>query len=204
MRRLVMILAVVAGSLTGAPAGVSTEPKQAPSGTYHVETRHTQVLFAIPHLDLTDYHGRFEKVAGTLNFDPAAPEKSSVSVTVETASANVMSSELIGEIVGADVLDAGAFPTATFTSTVIERTGPTTGKMTGNLTIHGVTKPVIFDVTFNGGASSPMDATDYMLGFHATTVIRRSDYGLTKMRWTGMVGDEITLTIEALFEKQKG
>ena len=75
-----------------------------------METRHTQVVFAIPHLGITDYYGRFEKVSGTLNFNPAAPEKSSVSVSIDTASANVMSSQLIGEIVGPSVFDSAQFP----------------------------------------------------------------------------------------------
>ncbi|HEY0107922.1 MAG TPA: YceI family protein [Rhizomicrobium sp.] len=204
MRRFAVFLAIAAGICAGAQAAVTTDAKQAPAGAYQVETRHTQVLFAIAHLELTDYHGRFEKVSGTLNFNPNAPEKSSLSVTVDTASANVMSSELLGEIVGADVLDAAAFPTATFTSTAIERTGPTSGRMTGELTLHGVTRPVAFDVTFNGGAQSPMGAATYLLGFRATTVIHRGDFGLDKMRWTGFVGGDVTLTIEALFQKQKG
>jgi polyisoprenoid-binding protein YceI len=114
-----------------------------------------------------------------------------------------MSSELMGEIVGPSVFDSAKFPTATFVSKTIERTGPASGKMTGDLTIHGVTRPVTFDVTFNGGASSPMGGASYALGFHATAVVKRSDYGLDKMMWTSFVGDEVRLTIEAMFQQQK-
>src|SRR5258707_2864958 len=146
---------VLAGAAQGA---VSTDAKQAPAGAYQVEPRHTQVLFAIAHFGLTDYYGRFEKASGTLNFNPGAPEKSSVSVTIDTSSASVASNELLGEIAGAEVLDSGKFPTATFTSTSVARTGPNSGKMTGDLTLHGVTKPVTFDITFNGGETSPMGA----------------------------------------------
>jgi polyisoprenoid-binding protein YceI len=203
MRRLALIvcLATLAGAASG--ADVSTDPRQAPAGTYQMETRHTQVVFAIPHLGLTDYYGRFEKVSGTLNFNPAAPEKSSVSVTIDTASANVMSSQLVGEIVGPGVFDSAKFPTATFTSTSVVRTGPASGTMTGDLTLHGVTKPVTFAITFNGGVPSPMGAAAYDLGFHATTVIKRSEFGLDKMMWTSFVGDEVRLTIEAMFQQQK-
>ncbi|HUO90955.1 MAG TPA: YceI family protein [Rhizomicrobium sp.] len=182
---------------------MSTDPKQAPSGAYQLETRHTQVIFAIPHFGITDYYGRFEKMSGTLNFNPSAPEKSSVSVTIDTSSASVMSSQLAGELVGPSVFDSANFPTATFKSTSVERTGPTTGKMTGDLTIHGVTKPVTFDVTFNGGLPAPMGAAAYDIGFHATTVIKRSDFGLDKMIWTSVVGDDVKLTIEAMFTQQK-
>ncbi len=204
MRRLAVLGAAFAlHAVTAQAAGVSTDPKQAPAGAYQVEPRHTLVLFAIPHLGLTDYYGRFEKISGTLNFTPGAPEKSSVSVSIDTASANVPNSELLGEIVGAEAFDAAKFPSATFTSTSVTRTGPNTGKMTGDLTFHGVTKPVTFDVTFNGGAPSPM-GPGYYLGFHGTATIKRSDFGLDKMVWSGFVGDDVTLTVEALFQKQKG
>ncbi len=203
MRRALCLIAALSLAGTLAHAAVSTDPKQAPAGTYQVETRHTQVLFAIPHFGITDYYGRFEKVSGSLNFNPAAPEKSAVSITIDTASANVMSSELVGEIVGPSVFDSANFPTATFASTAIERTGPNSGKMTGDLTIHGVKKSVTFEVTFNGGTPSPMGAAAYDLGFHATATIKRSDFGLDKMMWSAAVGDEVKLTIEAMFQQRK-
>jgi polyisoprenoid-binding protein YceI len=204
MRSYILTVCFTAVALSSAQAAsVSTDPKQAPAGAYQMETRHTQVIFAIPHFGITDYYGRFEKVSGTLNFNPSAPEKSSVAVSVDTSSANVMSSELAGEIVGPSVFDSAKFPAATFKSTSVERTGPTTGRMTGDLTLHGVTKPVTFDVTFNGGLPAPMGGAAYDIGFHATTVINRSDFGLDKMMWSSAVGDEVKLTIEALFIQKK-
>jgi polyisoprenoid-binding protein YceI len=205
MRRSILFVCLVVAAIAGpaSGAGVSTDPKQAPAGAYQLETRHTQVIFAIPHFGITDYYGRFEKTEGTLNFNPTAPEKSSVSVSIDMTSANVMNTQLTGEIAGASVFDSGKFPTATFKSTSIERTGPNTGKMTGDMTIHGVTKPVTFDVTFNGGLIAPMGAAAYDIGFHATTVIKRSDFGLDKMMWSSAVGDDVKLTIEALFTQQK-
>jgi polyisoprenoid-binding protein YceI len=203
MRRFALAAVLFFAPLAVLAAGVSTDPRQAPAGTYQMETRHTQVIFAISHFGLTDYYGRFEKIGGTLNFSPTAPEKSSVSVTIDMTSANVMNSELVGELVGPSVFDAAKFPTATFVSTSIERTGPASGRMTGNLTLHGVTKPVVFDVTFNGGTPSPMGAAAYYLGFHATAVVKRSDFGLDKMIWSSVVGDDVKLTIEALFQQQR-
>ena len=203
MRRLALAAILLLAPLAAQAAGISTDPRQAPAGTYQMETRHTQVIFAISHFGLTDYYGRFEKISGTLNFSPAAPEKSSVSVTIDMTSANVMNSELVGELAGPSVFDSAQFPTATFTSTSVERTGPTTGKMTGNLTLHGVTRSVVLDITFNGGTQSPMGAAAYDLGFHATTTVKRSDFGLDKMVWSSVVGDEVKLTIEALFVQQR-
>lgn len=191
---------IIAGSATA--DSVSNDPKSAPAGAYQIETHHTQVIFAIPHLGITDYYGRFEKVSGTLNFNPSAPEKSSVDVSIDTASANVMSAEVMGQIVGPSVFDAAKFPTATFKSTSVVRSGPTTGKISGDLTIHGVTKPVTFDVTYNGGLHAPI-GNAYDLGFHATATIKRSEFGLDKMIWNSFVGDDVKLTIEAMFLQQK-
>jgi polyisoprenoid-binding protein YceI len=204
MHRAAHTFAIVALVSAGSAfaADVSTDPKTAPPGAYEIETHHTQVIFAIPHLGITDYYGRFEKVSGTLNFNPGAPEKSSVSVSVDTGSVNVMSSEVLGQLVGPTVFDATKFPTASFKSTSLVRSGPATGKMTGNLTLRGVTKPVTFDVTFNGGLKAPI-GNAYDLGFHATTIIKRSDFGLDKMMWNSFVGDDVKLTIEAMFLQQK-
>ena len=204
MHRFALTLCLLSIALTGLAhaEGVSTDPKKAPAGAYQVETRHTLVLFAIPHLGLTDYYGRFEKISGTLNFNPGAPERSAVSITIDTSSVNVVNSELMGQLVGPSVFDSSNFPTATFKSTSVERTGPTTGKMSGDLTIHGVTKPVTFDITFNGGLSAPI-GNAYDIGFHATATIKRSDFGLDKMMWKSFVGDDVKLIIEALFEQPK-
>jgi len=200
--RLALLAALAFAGLAHA-SDVSTDPKRAPAGAYQIEPRHTQVLFSIAHLGITDYFGRFEKVSGTLNFNPGAPEKSSVAISIDTASANVMSGQLINEIVGPNVFDAAHFPAATFKSTAVERTGPTTGKMTGDLTIHGVTKPVTFDVVFNGGLPAPMGASAYDIGFHASATIKRSDFGLDKMMWASFVSDDVKLIIEAMFQQQK-
>ena len=182
---------------------VSTDPKRAPAGAYQIEPRHTQVLFAIVHFGITDYYGRFEKVSGTLNFNPGTPEKSSVAIAIDTSSTNVMSGQLINEIVGPNVFDSAHFPEATFKSTAIERTGPTSGKITGDLTIHGVTKSVTFDVIFKGGLVAPVGASAYDIGFHATATIKRSDFGLDRMIWASFVSDDVKLIIEAMFQQQK-
>ncbi|HEY0283337.1 MAG TPA: YceI family protein [Rhizomicrobium sp.] len=197
------ILALFALTLAAAASSAqSVDPRQAPTGRYQLEQNHSLVLFAISHLDLTDYYGRFDKLSGTLNFDAAEPEKSAVSITIETASINTPSTKLTGELASAVVFDAGQFPAATFKSTSIQRTGPTTGKITGDLTIKNVTKPVTLDVVFGGGRQNPM-GNSYALGFHATAAIKRSDFGLTSMPWDSFVGDEVKLTIEAMFLHQK-
>lgn len=193
------VLLVVAGP---APALSSADPKQAPTGSYSLETRHSQVLFAIPHLGITDYYGRFDKLSGSLNFNSGAPEKSSVSITIDMTSIDTPSRELMGELMGAGVFNTAQFPTATFKSTSVTRTGTNTGTITGDLTLHGVTKPVTLEVTFGGVTADPFSGADD-IGFHATTTVKRTDFGLTGMVWEQIVGDDVKLTIEAMFQHKK-
>jgi polyisoprenoid-binding protein YceI len=187
---------------TAAKADVSTDPSRAPSGAFTVEPRHTQVLFAIPHFGITDFYGRFEKVSGTLNFNASAPEKSAVDITIQTDSLNTPNATLNKELVATDVFNVAQFPTATFKSTAVVKTGPTTGKITGDLTLHGVTKPETLDVTFGGGTADPLSG-GYDIGFHGLLTIKRSDFGMTSMAWNSLVGDDVKLVIEALFVQPK-
>ena len=201
--RTVLAAALLLAALTGsATAQSSSDPKQAPTGSYSLETRHSQLLFAIPHMGITDYYGRFDKLSGSLNWNAGAPEKSSVSITIDMTSADTPSRELIGELVGANVFRTDQFPTATFKSTAVARTGPTTGTITGDLTLRGVTKPVTLDVTFGGVTQDPFTGADD-IGFHATATVKRTDFGIAGMVWEGIVGDDVKLTIEAMFQHKK-
>ncbi len=201
MRRL-LAASFALVTLTGSGSAESTDAKQAPTGSYALETRHSQVLFAIPHLGITSYFGRFDKLSGNLNYNSGAPEKSSVNITIDMTSIDVPSHELVGELAGTSVFNTAQFPTATFKSTSVTRTGPGTGTITGDLTMHGVTKPVTLDVTFGGVTQDPfLNADD--IGFHATATVKRTDFGITGMVWEGIVGNEVKLVIEAMFQHKK-
>ena len=204
MRRLISVtaLALLFAATTASAQTVSTDPKQAPAGAYQLETRHTQVLFAIPHFGITNYYGRFDKSSGSLDFNPADPAKSSVSITIDTSSVDMMSPELMKTVQQTGIFDTGDFPEATFKSTSATRTGPNTGTVTGDLTIKNITKPVTFTVTYNGGLKSPLNNA-YDIGFHGTATIKRSDYNMTNMIWSPMVGDEVQIIVEALFTQAK-
>jgi polyisoprenoid-binding protein YceI len=180
----------------------SDDAKQVPTGSYTIDPRHTLVLFAIPHLGIADYYGRFDKVTGSLNYNSGAPEKSSTAITIDMTTIDVPSHELIGELMKPSVFNTAAFPTATFKSRAITRTGPASGTITGDLTLHGVTKPVTLDVTFGGLTTDPFSGADD-IGFHATTTIKRTDFGITGMVWEQLVGDDVKLTIEAMFQHSK-
>lgn len=201
MRFLLASVALLA--MTGAALAVpSADPKKAPTGSYSMDPRHSLVVFAIPHLGITDYYGRFDHVTGTLSFNSGAPEKSSVNVTIDMTSVDVPSKELIGELSGGNVFDSTKYPAATFKSTAVTRTGANTGTITGDLTLHGVTKSVTLDTTFGGTTTDPFSGADD-IGFHATATIKRSDFGLKGMVWDSVVGDDVKLSIEAMFQHSK-
>jgi polyisoprenoid-binding protein YceI len=189
--------------LTGAAAAAEGEQKLPPSGLYAMETRHSQLLFAIPHLGITNYYARFDRLSGSLTFDLATPEKSAVTATVDMTSIDTPSHELMSELMGSTVFDTVKYPTATFKSTAIALTGTNTGTITGDLTLHGVTRPVTLNATFGGTTTDPFTGADD-IGFHATATVRRTDFGLTGMVWERIVGDDVQITIEAMFQHQKG
>lgn len=204
MRSIVMACMAFAFAATAAAAQqVSVDPKQAPTGRYTADSSHSQLLFAVVHLGLTNYYGRFDRLSGTLNFDSAEPAKSAVSVAIDMTSIDTPSSKLAGDLSGDAVFDAKTFPSASFKSTSITRTGPNSGKITGDLTIKNITKSVTLDATFTGGRLNPMSDA-YALGFHATATVKRSDFQLTNVPWSPFVSDDVNIIIEAMFVQQKG
>lgn len=204
MRSLAAIVfaASIALVSTALAQDVSKDTTYAPSGTYRLQPSHSQLIFSIRHLGLTDYYGRFDKVSGTLNFDANEPEKSATQVTIDMTSLDTPSERLNEELKSSSTFATDQFPTATFKSTSIQRTGPDTGQITGELTLKGVTKPVTLDVVFNGGEHDPLNSA-FALGFHATATIKRTDFGLTGMVWESLVGSDVKLDIEAMFEQEK-
>jgi polyisoprenoid-binding protein YceI len=108
--------------------------------------------------------------------------------------------ELDKELVG--LFKADKFPTATFHGTGITRTGETTGTVTGDLTLAGITRPVTLNVTFRGARNPPIPFQPYRIGFNATATVKRSDFDLTHAIWSGWVADNVTLLIEAEGELQ--
>lgn len=202
---MLRIAAIVGLALLAGPAladdDVSMDASQAPSGTYRLETAHSQVLFSIRHIGLTDYYGRFDKMSGTLNFNAGEPEHSAVSVTIDTGSVDTPSARLNDTLKSADVFDTEKFEDATFKSTAMTRSDASHGTITGDLTIRGVTKTVTLNVTFLGTEKNPLDDSR-VLGFHGETTIKRSDFGMTGMIWEPLVGDDIEIIIEALFQRE--
>jgi polyisoprenoid-binding protein YceI len=195
----ILACALAAALLSAAPPpAVSNDPATVAAGTYKVEQNHTRVQFTVSHLGFTDWWGDFTGVSGSLALDPARLGASRVDIAIPVASVSTTNATLDGELRSADWFDAARYPTIRFVSTRVVRTGPSTATIHGNLTLHGVTRPIALDARFVGAGRNPLSKA-YTIGFNATATIRRSDYGV-KMDLP-LVGDETGIRISAAFEK---
>ncbi|MES2056603.1 MAG: YceI family protein [Pseudomonadota bacterium] len=165
------------------------------AGSYQVDPAHTQVVWTVNHLGISPLSGAFGASGGTLNIDPANPATAKVNVTFNIAEMSTTTTAFAKHLSSPDFFDTAKFPTATFTSTSVQVSG-SSARITGNLTIKGVTKPVTLDAKFYGAGANPMTKKTN-LGFSATASIKRSDFGLGY--GVPMVGDDLDLTIHAAF-----
>ncbi|GBQ69417.1 hypothetical protein AA103196_2210 [Ameyamaea chiangmaiensis NBRC 103196] len=180
-------------------AHAATAPHDVPAGHYAVETNHTQVTFSVLHFGFTAYSGMFSGATGTLDLDPAHLAGTKLEVSIPVSSVQTTSDRLTGELKEAEWFDATKYPTATFVSTKVTPEGANKASIAGLLTLHGVSKPVVLHATFVGAGTNPMDKA-YTVGFQGTTTVRRSEFGVKT--YVPMVGDDVTLSIAAAFEKQ--
>lgn len=203
MRFLTAALACVGGLIVSASAGAqpaNTTFAAVQPGAYAIEPVHTRILFSLSHLGTSTWYGDFTHASGSAKIDPAHPGASSVEVSVPVDSVSTTNAALDAELKGADWFDAAKFPTMTFKSRQITATGPNQGQIVGDLTLHGVTRPVTLQVTFHGVGPNPMTHA-YTAGFDATGVIKRSDFGVAKYA-PSIVGDDVTLIISAPFVRK--
>jgi len=162
--------------------------------TIDKEGQHAFVDFTISHLGYSYIHGTFKDWKGTFSWDAAKPEDTKIDVTLQTASVFTNQAERDKHISSDAFLDVAKFPTATFKSTSVKATGKDaaghlTADVTGDLTIHGTTKPVVIKATFNGEGKDPWGG--YRAGFNGTTTINRQDFA--KMMDLGPMSNELTL-----------
>ncbi|QCO05093.1 YceI family protein [Azospirillum argentinense] len=167
---------------------------QAAPVAYKLDPAHTAVVFIVDHLGFAKAMGRFNTVAGELSFDKNAADKSSLSVTIDTTSVDTNHAKRDEHLKSPDFFNAKEFPKMTFKSTKIEKTGDKTGKLHGDLTLLGVTKPVVLDVSFNKDGVSPASKMD-TVGFSARGTIKRSDFGMKY--GVPNIGDDIQIIIES-------
>ncbi|WP_066765227.1 YceI family protein [Sphingobium sp. CCH11-B1] len=195
-----------AALLASAPAAVVAQQaaKQSPdaveAGTYKVETHHTLAGFTVNHFGFSNFFGVIPGATGRMTLNPKALAATKIDISLPVAQISTTNAVLDGELKSAEWFDAEQFPDIRFVSTKVERTGPATARISGNVTIHGVTRPLVLDARFHGAGVNPMDKA-YTVGFDATGVLKRSEFGVSK--YVPAVSDEVKLTISAAFEKTK-
>jgi polyisoprenoid-binding protein YceI len=188
-------------------AAASAEPAALPAGTYKMDLAHSSLTWKVNHFGLSNYTARFSRFDAILDIDPARPESAKLLVTVDPTSirTDYRSAEgrdfdkELGD--GEKFFNAKKFTRIIFSSTWVERTGGTTARVTGDLTMLGVTKPLTIEVTLNDAKPHPISGVP-ALGFSGIVKLKRSDFNMTFM--LPLVGDEVTLLIEAEFLKSEG
>jgi polyisoprenoid-binding protein YceI len=192
-----VLLAALAVVLTSA---VFAAPSGAQTSTWQIDPAHANAQFTVRHLSISNVSGQFNKMSGTVQLDDKDITKSSVNATIDVSSVDTRDNSRDGDLKSDHFFDVAKYPTMTFTSTQIESAGPGKLKMTGNLTLHGVTKVVTFDV------DGPSDAiTDpwknQRRGASATTTINRRDFGITTYP-AAAIGDDVKITLDIEFIKK--
>ena len=181
------------------------------AGAYTIDPGHTRLIFRVSHLGFSNYTAFFTDVSANLAFDPNAPEAMKVEAVVKAASLETHypdpALDFNALLTGPEFLDAAHFPDIRFTSTAVVVTGPQEADVTGDFTLHGVTKPLTLKVRYNGGwGDMPMDV-GARIGFSAVGEIARSDfgiaYGLPAPGTTMGVGDRVEIILETEFSKPR-
>ena len=185
-----VLLAVFSGAAFAAPV------------TYKIDPNHTNVLASWSHFGFSNPSINFGQADGTIVYDADDAAASSVQVTLPLKGLSAFATNFYDHLTSADWFDAAEYPEATFKSTEVEAAGEGGLKVTGDLTIKGVTRPVVLDVSINNSAVHPLGKRP-AIGFDATGTVKRSDFGLDK--YVPNVSDEVQLriTTEAMVPKSE-
>lgn len=171
---------------------------------WQIDPAHTQVLFSARHMMITTVRGEFKGFEGTVEFNEENPVETTVNIEIDVASISTREEQRDGHLKSPDFFNVEQFPKIVFKSTSVEVTGDNTAKLTGDLTIKDITKPVTLDVVYHGQGQSPWGQT--VAGFEAKGVLNRTDWGLTwnQALETGgvLVSEEIKIELEVELIKQ--
>jgi polyisoprenoid-binding protein YceI len=198
MIRTAAVLALmlgIAGSAIAAPS--TTDPAKVPAGSYVLDKQHASLTVKIVHMGFSHYTLRFDGLDGTFTYDPANWTATKATITVDAKSIDTHDNAFDKQIAG--YFEADKYPTITFVSTGLTGGADGKGTVTGDLTFHGVTKPVTLDVTFDG-AGHGITPIGTRLGFSGSTRIKRSDFGVSNM--LQYASDDVDVIFEVEFEKK--
>ena len=185
MKKTILSLGI-AGALFASAPSIAAE-------NYVFDKAHTNILMKVSHLGFSDFYLELREYEGGFVFDAANPKNSSVNVTMQAASIDGDHEGLNKHLQSKDFFAVEAYPVITFESNAIEVTGEKTGKIAGDLTIKNITKPITLDVTFNKAGENPF-SQEYHAGFSATTVVKRSEFGIEY--GIPAVSDEVEIVLE--------
>ena len=191
MKSLKMGLGVAALVLAGMTTGAMAD-------SYALDPVHSTTVFRIKHLNTAYVYGRFDGPEGTVNYDPAAPEQTTFDVTLQAAKIDTGNDQRDNHLKSPAFFNAKEFATLTFKSTGVKKVDDTTLEVTGDLTIHGVTKSVTVKVDVTGMGKDPKG--NPVVGFESTFTVNRNDYGITE--FPGMLGDDVRFTISIEGDKK--
>jgi polyisoprenoid-binding protein YceI len=194
MRLIAALACLMLAACVSAP---SVDPARLPAGEWELDREHASVTWRVRHLGLSWYTARFDAMDARLSFDPATPEASQLTAVIEAASVSTGDRDFDETLRGAAWFDASRHPQILFRSTRIEVTGETTGRIHGELTLKGVTRPAVLETEFYGGLFNPLEGRR-AVGFGADLVIDRTDFGVGRLP-PGFIGDEVRVRIEAEF-----
>ena len=199
LRRLFIVLVIsLLGTGAAAADPTSRDPIKVPAGSYELDKRHASLIVRTSHMGgFSHYTMRFTGLSGSFTYDPENWQATKVMITVDPKSIETTENSFNKTVAG--YFEPDKYPTITFNSTSLTSDAEGHGQLTGDLTLHGVTKPVTLDVTFNGVGPGLLGAGTRM-GFSGTGSIKRSEYNVTGGRpWAG---DEVDLQFEVEFVKK--
>lgn len=179
-----------------------------PAGAYTLDRSHASLIFRVNHMGFSNYTARFKRFDAKLQLDPKNPSTAHVEATIDVSSLETdfptpEKVDFNAELLSDQWLNAGKFPQMTFKSTAVEMTGPDTARIKGELSLHGITKPLVLDAKFNGGYPGQQMDPNARIGFSARTGLKRSDFGVSAgipaPGTTMGVSDAVEIIIEAEF-----
>jgi polyisoprenoid-binding protein YceI len=185
MFRVVLILATSLAMAVSAAAQ---------AGTWQIDPNHSSAQFAVRHLGVSTVRGAFTKISGSAMYDPADPSKTTLEAIIDAASVDTRVEMRDNDLRSPRFLDAQKFPTITFHSKQVRAAGSGKLQITGDLTIHGVTKEVALDVDGPSAAIKDPMGKGQRMGASASTKINRNDFGVSGL--PGVVGDDLSITID--------
>jgi polyisoprenoid-binding protein YceI len=181
-------------AMAATAAAQAAAPTATPTGSWQIDPNHTAAQFSVKHLGVSTVRGAFSKVSGSAQYDPANPSKTSLDATIDASTLDTRVEMRNNDLRSPHFFDVARYPTIIFHSKSTKVAGPGTLLITGDLTMHGVTKEVVLDVD---GPSAPIKdpmGKGQRIGASASTKITRQDFGIDAA--PGVVGDEVTITID--------